>query len=131
VSSSVQAVMAQRLVRTLCMPCRRRVPPDEAALAALGVAPEALAGRTLYESEGCPKCDYTGFRGRTGIFELMEMDATLREMTFRKEPTARIRSQAVRSGLMVPLTLDGGRKVLEGRTSLREILKAVKTSSED
>ncbi|MHC4943511.1 MAG: GspE/PulE family protein [Planctomycetota bacterium] len=131
VSSSVQAVMAQRLIRTLCEDCKKPVEPEPTDLAALGLTESDAGGRTIFEAQGCPKCEFTGYLGRTGIFELMEIDWILRDMTFKKEPTLNIRNQAVRSGLMTPLLQDGIRKILTGRSSIREILRAVKTAGED
>ncbi|MFH1998234.1 MAG: ATPase, T2SS/T4P/T4SS family [Planctomycetota bacterium] len=128
VSSSIQAVMAQRLIRTLCHVCKQPYTPERSQLVALGIEPGEVEGRTLYDAVGCPECDYVGYRGRTGLFELMEIDWTIREMTFKKMPTLKIRQQAIRSGLMVPLLQDGVRKVLNGLTTIREVLKVVKSS---
>jgi len=63
-----------------------------------------------------------------GIFELMEIDWTIREMTFKMEPTVKVRNQAIRSGMMTPLLVDSVRKVLSGSSSIREVLKAVKSA---
>jgi type IV pilus assembly protein PilB len=128
VSSSVQAIMAQRLIRTLCKDCKKPYRPEASELMALGVAESDLEGKTLYDAEGCAKCEYVGYRGRTGIFELLEMDWTLRDMVFNMEPHLKIRGQAIRSGRMVPLNEDGKRKVLQGHTTIREVLKAVKSA---
>jgi type II secretory ATPase GspE/PulE/Tfp pilus assembly ATPase PilB-like protein len=123
--------MAQRLIRTLCEDCKKPVEPEPTDLAALGLTESDVGDRTIYDAKGCPRCEFTGYLGRTGIFELMEIDWTLRDMTFKKEPTLNIRNQAVRSGLMTPLLQDGIRKILTGRSSVREILRAVKTAGED
>ena len=78
---------------------------------------------TVYRGVGCPACDHSGYRGRLGIFELMEMDPTLRDMSYRGEPTVRIREYAETSGGMSSLTNDGTRKVLDGTTSIEELLR--------
>jgi len=117
--------MAQRLVRQLCKECRTTYAPDDVELAAIGVTRELLAGRPFYKERGCPTCENTGFRGRKGVFELMEMDARLRDMTFRGEPHLKIREEAVASGRMSTLLEDGRRKVVSGMTSVRELLRVV------
>jgi len=128
VSSSVQAVMAQRLIRTLCDHCKQPCEPDASDLAAIGLSGAQVEGKTLYEPAGCSKCENSGYYGRIGIFELMELDWQIRDMTFKMTPTLNIRNQAIRSGLMTPLLKDGIRKVLDGKTTIREVLKAAKST---
>ena len=128
VSAAVQAVMAQRLVRVLCRECRVPYPAPESELRAIGQDPARLGAQTLYRGGGCPACEQSGYRGRLGIFELMEMDTALREMTFRQEPTLKLRSYARSSGGMTTLVEDGVRKVLEGRTSVEELLRVTAAS---
>jgi type IV pilus assembly protein PilB len=121
VASSIQAIMGQRLVRMLCPACKVPVKPEPAELAALGLRPQDVTGRTLYGPKGCDACKGTGYRGRKGIFELMEMNATIREMAFKREPTLKIRETARLNG-MVTLLEDGVRKIMDGLTSINEIL---------
>ncbi len=122
VASSIQASMSQRLIRLLCPACKEPEDnPDPAILAALSIKPADLRGRKVYRPVGCDQCRNTGYKGRKGIFELMEMNSVLREMVFRKETISKIQEQARLSG-MVTLLEDGVRKVLEGITSLDEIL---------
>jgi len=121
VASAVQAIMAQRLVRKLCKKCRRPHVYSEDELRAVGLRPEDVEGVTLYRAVGCASCKHTGYRGRLGVFELLEMDETLRDMTYRKAPLDEIRHQARLSG-MVSLQEDGLRKILAGITSLEEVL---------
>jgi type IV pilus assembly protein PilB len=128
VSAAVQAVMAQRLVRTLCPACKQAYEPEASELLTLGVDRGRLAEGRLHRAVGCGQCDQKGYRGRLGIFELMEMDTTLREMTFRSEPVERIRQQARSSGQMTTLAEDGVRKVLQGQTSLEELLRVTAAS---
>ena len=123
VASAVQAIMAQRLVRKLCKKCRRPHVYSEDELRAVGLRPEDVEGVTLYRAVGCASCKHTGYRGRLGVFELLEMDETLRDMTYRKAPLDEIRHQARLSG-MVSLQEDGLRKILAGITSLEEVLTA-------
>jgi type IV pilus assembly protein PilB len=122
VSSSVVAALAQRLVRVLCKKCRQPVEYPDSFLAGAGIPPERVAGKSLYRAVGCDACRQTGFRGRLGLFELMEMDPVLREMSYRKASAAELRRQARLSGGMTSLREDGIRKVLEGITTLEEVL---------
>ena len=130
VASSIQAAMAQRLVRTICPQCKTPTEYSVKELGALGLKPEDVRNVTLYRGEGCTYCHGSGFRGRTGIFELMEMDNTLREMAFRKEPHGNLRRQARMSG-MVTLQEDGIRKILAGVTTADEVLRITAVEFEE
>jgi type IV pilus assembly protein PilB len=123
VSASIQAVIAQRLVRRLCLACRQPAEHSEIELRGVGLDQERVAGRTLYRAEGCGACRFTGYDGRVATYEVLVMDGTLRDMAFRNEPTPAIRAQAERSGRMVPLREDGLRKALLGQTTLDEVLR--------
>jgi type IV pilus assembly protein PilB len=121
VASSIQAAMGQRLIRVLCPNCKEIDPePDPTALAALSVRPEDLRGRKIYRPGGCDACKNSGYKGRKGIFELMEMNSVMREMVFKKEPVQKIKEQARLSG-MVTLLEDGVRKIFDGITSVEEV----------
>ncbi len=122
-ATAVMSVMAQRLVRKLCQTCRQPHDPAPSLLAAIGVTKEALAGREVYRAVGCKECRFEGYRGRTGIFELFQMDATLRELTYKGASTSEIREQARISGGLRSLREDGVRKVLNGTTTIEEILR--------
>ena len=122
VASSVQAIMAQRLVRRICMDCREEYKPDPRLLATVGISPRDIETQTFYHGTGCRSCTNTGYKGRIGIFELMEMTNQLREMAFRREPSRIIRAQARRSG-MVTLEEDGVRKILTGVTTVDEVIE--------
>ena len=130
VASSIQAVMAQRLVRLNCDQCREPTEFEERELRGIGLRPEELKGMTLYEGKGCTHCRNTGFRGRTAVFELMEMDLQIREMAFRGETHSDIRKQA-RIGGMVTLVEDGARKVLAGATTPLEVLRLAASAEEE
>ncbi len=122
VSSSIQAIMAQRLVRTICKNCKEPYDPPQHELRAAGLSPEDAAGLTFYRGAGCAECQGTGYKGRIGIFELMEMDSEIREMAFHKVATNRIRDQAIASGMRT-LMQDGIRKVIKGVTTIEEVLR--------
>ncbi len=122
VSSAVQAIMGQRLVRLLCPNCKEpENNPDPALLNALDIKPEQLSGKKIYRPIGCDSCRNTGYKGRKGIFELLEMDGVMRDMVFRKESQTKIKEHARLRG-MVTLLEDGVRKILDGLTSIDEVV---------
>jgi type IV pilus assembly protein PilB len=122
VASSVMAVMAQRLVRLICPKCKEPHKPDASELQHFNIAPEQAAAATFARGRGCNHCQHTGFRGRKAVFELMTMNSTLREMTFKGEPTQAIRRQARLFG-MKTLVDDAKDKAMEGITTLSEVYK--------
>ena len=122
VASSVQAIMAQRLVRRICSGCKEPMQYDRKTLVSIGLKPDEVKNVTFYHGAGCNRCRNTGFRGRTALFELMELDNTLRDMTFRREPLSELRKHAHSAG-MVTLREDGVRKVLGGATTIPEVLE--------
>src|SRR5689334_10468558 len=121
VASSVIAIMAQRLVRLVCPKCKEPDQPPEAELASAGISPERAASATFMRGRGCSHCNHTGYRGRKGIFEMMRLNATIREMTFKREPTQTIRRQCGLLGMRTLLE-DGLNKALTGMTTLEEVL---------
>ncbi len=123
VSSSVQAVMAQRLVRTICGNCREAYEPTAIELEAIGLKPEDIKGRTIYRGAGCGECAKTGYRGRLAIFELLEMSAEIRDLVFHSASSMKIRAEAKQTGGMLTLQADGCRKMLLGRTTPEEVLR--------
>jgi type IV pilus assembly protein PilB len=122
VASSVQAIMAQRLVRRICSGCKEPTQYDRRTLSSIGLKPDEVKNVTFYHGAGCTRCRNTGYRGRTALFELMELDNTLRDMTFRREPLTDLRKHARATG-MVTLREDGVRKVLAGVTTIAEVLE--------
>jgi general secretion pathway protein E len=122
VGSSLVAVLAQRLVRVLCKECREAYEPTADELAEIGVR----AGERrvqVYRAAGCAACNYTGYRGRVGIFELMQVDDEIRALVSQNVDSKTIKNQAVSKG-MHALRKDGARKVLSGVTSIAEVLRA-------
>ncbi len=130
VASSVQAIMAQRLVRTICPNCKEpaQVPPR--LLTSVGLTEEEVEGITFYQGGGCNRCNGTGYYGRTGIFELLEMNADLRNLTFAKSATGEIRAKA-RSYGMLTLREDGLRKAIQGQTTIDEVLRVAGAVQEE
>ena len=129
VSAAVQSILAQRLVRVLCKKCREAYQPTTVEMSSLGLVDQLDEDLVFYRSVGCPACDHVGYRGRLGLFELLTLDSTLREMTFKGETTSAIRRCAQTTGGMSTLIEDGARKVVDGTTSVDEILRV--TSSMD
>ncbi len=125
VSSSVAAVMAQRLVRRLCSRCKEAHTPTATELESVGLPAGLVEGTTVYRAVGCDHCRRTGYSGRIGIFELLEMSPDLREAVFTNEATGRLREIAISSGGMRSLRADGHRKILDGTTSIEEIMRVL------
>lgn len=120
VASSIQAVMAQRLIRILCNNCKEIDPdPDPKYCRLIGLSMDEAKGR-VYRPVGCPSCNNTGYRGRKAIFEMMVMNSEIRELAFKMAPIATIRQAALRSGMRA-LVADGKIKVLKGITTPKEI----------
>jgi general secretion pathway protein E len=122
VTSSVIAILAQRLVRVICDTCRVEYTPDEESLRNIGLTPEMLGGKKLYRGKGCPECLNTGYRGRTGIFELMQLDESLQTMILKTSDANTIKQKAIEQG-MVTLRQNGAQKVLEGVTTIEEVFR--------
>ena len=123
VASSIQAVMAQRLIRTLCAKCK--VPdkePDPMWLKLAGITDADRKDKIIYKARGCDHCSGIGFRGRIGIFEMMHMNSELRGLAFERAATNKIRKAALASG-MKSLLADGRTKILGGVTTAEEIVK--------
>ena len=125
VASSVQAVLAQRLIRRICPDCKHEVPPEIPLLKSAGVPDEVIKMNKYYAGSGCETCKNIGFKGRRGIYEIMVMSPRLRDMTFNVDTTDNIRRQAVLDGMHTLLD-DGIRKVFEGVTTISEVLSVAK-----
>ncbi len=126
VASAVLAIMGQRLIRLLCKECKEPYEPTETELRMVGLSSTEIADQVLYRPVGCPKCT-DGYKGRCGIYELLEMSSELRDMTFKKLPSKDIRAKA-RSEGMVALQEDAVRKLLSGITTIEEILRVTHSS---
>jgi general secretion pathway protein E len=122
ISSSVIAVAAQRLIRVLCKKCKEPYTPDEVTLRNIGILPDEISGATLFRTKGCEHCFNTGYRGRIGIFEIMEMEHQLKSLILKSFDSARIQEEAQRLN-MVSLRRDGVQKVLAGTTTIEEVLR--------
>jgi type IV pilus assembly protein PilB len=122
ISSTLMAVLGQRLVRTICKNCRTPFEPTENQLALLNLSPHDLGDKVFYYGRGCSTCNDTGYRGRKGIFELLTINDTIRGLINERAPTVVLRQKAIELG-MVTLREDGLRSVFEGDTTIEEVVK--------
>jgi general secretion pathway protein E len=123
-ASSLLGVLAQRLVRTLCSACRSSMAPtagEAELLADMGLA----SSQPLSSPVGCDACNRTGYRGRTGVYELLVIDDEIRRLIHDRAPEAALRDAATRAG-MIPLRRDGARWLASGRTSLAELVRVTR-----
>jgi type IV pilus assembly protein PilB len=121
IASSLIAIMAQRLVRTICPKCREPYKPSPVELRAAGINADRLGSTNFLRGRGCNYCHHSGYRGRLGVFELLRMNTSVREMAFNREPTQAIRQKARQLG-MRGLLEDGVQKAIKGITTLEEVL---------
>ncbi|HBF34292.1 TPA: hypothetical protein DDW35_06985 [Candidatus Sumerlaeota bacterium] len=122
VASSVQAVIAQRLMRRVCSGCKREYPVHPEMLRELGVDEQKYAGAKVVKGTGCPRCNGTGYKGRTAIHEIFTMTPEIRKMVIRVESNIKIKKAAVAAGMRT-LRLDGWEKCLLGITSPEEVMR--------
>ena len=122
VASSLIAVIAQRLVRRVCEECKSQVDPTDEELSSIGLARAQLEGGHLWKGEGCETCLDTGYRERTAIYEILPINDAIRAQVMAHKSASEIKTAAVERGLMT-LRMDGARKVLEGQTTVDEVLR--------
>ena len=130
VASSVVAILAQRLVRTICPKCRTKYKPTEQEIAEAGMPPEMVETATFMRGKGCSSCQKSGFRGRMGIYEMLMIDSNIRELIFRQASSQEIRDSAVGKG-MDTLYMDGLSKVAQGYTTFSEVMRVAKRGDGD
>jgi len=122
ISSSVLAVVAQRLIRVLCQDCKQPYRPDSMTLESIGITPDQSQGVTIYKANGCESCIHTGYKGRTGIFEMMILDTSLKSLILKTFDSNRIKDEALNMN-MVTLRMDGIDKVLTGISTIEEVIR--------
>jgi type II secretion system protein E len=124
VASTLQAVLAQRLVRAICPDCKESYSPSKEEISAFSNLPRELGPpQRLYRGKGCSRCDSTGYLGRMGIFELLVISDELRELISKKPTSSTLRKTTIESG-MTTLREDGLKKAMEGLTTLDEVIRA-------
>jgi len=127
VASSIQAIMAQRLLRVICNNCKVvDENPDPRHLRLLNIIPEDIKKRSIYKGAGCSQCNGTGFKGRIAIFEMVELNSEIRELAFTKAPTTELRKAARASGMRT-LMEDGKIKIFNGITTPEEVARIAQT----
>lgn len=124
VSSSIVAILAQRLVRRICPHCKVEYKPKEHELRELNI--DANAGTHFYMGEGCEKCFHTGYRGRLGIYELLIVTEELKAMVSENQPAGILKKKAIEQGLKT-LRMDGALKVISGDTTISEVLRVTQS----
>ena len=122
ISSTLDAVLGQRLLRSICPDCRTAYQPNESLLAQLDLSPDEIGDRRFYYGKGCENCNRTGYRGRKGIYELMRITDPIRALINERTPSVVLKQKAVELG-MVTLRQDGIRSIFEGDTTIEEVLK--------
>jgi len=122
ISSTLLAVLGQRLVRTICKKCRTPFEPTENQLSLLNLSPHDIGDKVFYYGRGCANCNDTGYKGRRGIYELLVVSEPVRGLINERAPTVVLRQKAVELG-MVTLREDGMRGIFDGDTTIEEVLK--------
>ncbi len=122
VAATLEAVVAQRLVRIICMKCKGPYEPAEDRLMELGLLPQDVQGKTFYFGKRCEHCNRTGYRGRTAIFEIMKVDSKLRDMIIQQRSTDVVRAEAVAAGMRT-LRDSGILKIFDGMSTIEEVVR--------
>ena len=122
ITATLEAIVAQRLVRRICLNCKTEFRPTEEQLMELDLRPEDIGNRVFQYGQGCDYCNNTGYKGRLGIYEILVMDDTLRELVMRQASAAVIRQEAVKRG-MRPLRDGGLLGIYDGITTIEEVVK--------
>ncbi len=122
ISSTLEAVLGQRLLRSICLKCRTAYQPNEALLAELDTSRRDIGEKQFYYGKGCDACNNTGYKGRKGIYELLQITDPIRELINERAPTVTLKQKAIELG-MVTLRQDGLRSIFAGDTTIEEVLK--------
>jgi len=122
ISSTLEAVLGQRLLRSICRQCRAAYQPNEALLEEAGISRRDIGEKQFYYGKGCDACNNTGYKGRKGIYELMKITDPLGELINERAPTVTLKQKAIELG-MVTLRQDGLRSIFAGDTTIEEVLK--------
>ncbi|OIO32802.1 MAG: type II secretion system protein GspE [Candidatus Omnitrophica bacterium CG1_02_40_15] len=125
ITSTVRAVLAQRLVRKICVKCKKEYKPSEQEVSEFGISKEKMKDMKFYKGVGCSECNSSGYKGRTGLYELLIVDDRIRDLVIRRESLSSIRNAACGAG-MKTLRENGLKKVIEGITTIEEVLRETK-----
>jgi type IV pilus assembly protein PilB len=127
-SATLESVVAQRLVRKICSACRVYYEPSDEALMELDLSPDRVAGKKFAYGKGCPECHYTGYKGRTAIFEIMRVSERIRGLIMDNVPTSRLREAALEEGMRT-LRDSGLLSIFDGMTTIEEIVRETVAST--
>ena len=122
IASTLESVVGQRLLRTICSKCREASDPDETVSRSLGLTTEDVGGQPFYFGKGCPECNGTGYLGRRGIYEYLQVSDPIREQIIERKPAIVLRDKAVELGMRT-LRDDGIRCILDGYTTVDEVTR--------
>jgi type IV pilus assembly protein PilB len=122
ISASLEAILAQRLVRRICRSCRTAYEPGHELIEMLDVDPLEIADKDFFYGDGCAECSKTGYRGRVGLFEMIVVSDAIRELINNRAPTLTIKQKALEQG-MRSLRDDGLRAIFDGNSTIEEVLK--------
>jgi type IV pilus assembly protein PilB len=122
IASSLEGVLGQRLVRKICTNCRTPYEPSETILRQIGLSIHDIGEKNFYYGTGCDQCNQTGYKGRKGIYELLDINEPIRELISQRAPSVVIRQKAIEMG-MTTLRMDGLRSIFDGDTTIEEVLK--------
>jgi len=126
ISSCLEGVIAQRLVRRICSACKEEMIPDDVLRGEIATMfPKKAQDAKFFKGRGCPDCNFTGFKGRIAIFEIMILNDTIRGMVVRQRPSNELKQQAIQGG-MVTLRRDGWSRVLDGMTTIEEVMRVAR-----
>ena len=121
ISSTLEAVLGQRLLRSVCRQCRTTYKPSETLLTELGISAQDIGEKQFFYGKGCDACNNTGYKGRKGIYELLRITDPIRELINERAPTVTLKQKAVELG-MITLRQDGLRSIFAGDTTVEEVL---------
>jgi type IV pilus assembly protein PilB len=122
ISSTLEAVLGQRLLRSICRHCRTTYKPSDTLLVELGISRQDIGNKQFFYGKGCDACNNTGYKGRKGIYELLRITDPLRELINERAPTVTLKQKAVELG-MVTLRQDGLRSIFAGDTTIEEVVR--------
>jgi len=122
IASTLEAILAQRLVRRICKQCRQPFAPSSQMIAQLGIAPGEAASKQFFYGKGCVACNQTGYKGRMGIYEFLRVTDAIRDLITKRAPTLMMREKALEQGMRT-LREDGQRAIFDGASTIEEVLK--------
>ena len=130
ITATLEGIVAQRLVRKICTKCKTEFEPSEELLMELGLTPDEVGGKVFYYGKGCERCNKTGYRGRTGIYEIMGFNDELRDLIMNHASTAILREAAIRNG-MITLRDNGLQMIYDGITTIEEVARETIAAAEE